>query len=330
VPTPSFNLCSALLLLTGVSACLSAQPPSSVWDTYHDYAALTRELKGLQRAHPDLIQLTSLGHSVQGRDIWLLAIGPQNGNRQSPAVLFDGAMHGSEVIGSECLLSYARYLAERYRSDPAVYRLVQRTQIDLIPMVNPDGVEAGKTARSWKEARKNAHGVNLNRNFDWNWDEAGAEDPAKEDYRGPQAFSEPESQVIRDFLQTRAVMIYLNCHAGENREPHIVTPLHSKDGTRYEAISEAIEREAGCTRARGALAGGAFNWAYWVGMDRLRRIEARPLALALEIYSDPEITPVSRNWWGRYNPSGAEFSEYLGKVQKVLIELTQQAHAGTE
>jgi len=304
-----------------------AQPPSGVWNVYHDPAAMTREVQRLAQTYPQLVRLQSLGRSVQSRDVWLLTVS-KPGGRTEPSVLFDGAMHGSEVVGAESVLAYAKYLFEHYQSDSRVRRIVDSGRTYLIPMVNPDGVEAGKTARKWKDARKNAHGINLNRNFDWNWEEAGADDPAKEDYRGPKAFSEPESRIVRDFLTSHPVMVYLNCHAGENREPHIVTPLHSKDGARFDAIASAIEERAAFTRARGALAGGAFNWAYWVGMDRLRTPTHRPLAFALEIYSQNTIAPTARNWWDRYNPPENELPVYLERVRKVFLELTQRAQSG--
>jgi len=313
-----------LALYVTLAGAAFAQPPASVWNTYHDPAAMSRELARLAQNYPRLVRLQSLGKSVEDRDIWLFTIASA-GARNKPAVLYDGAMHGSEVIGSESVLAYARYLLEHYESDAQVRRLVDGSITYLIPMVNPDGVEAGKSARSWKAGRKNAHGVNLNRNFDWNWDEAGAEDPAKEDYRGPSSFSEPESRIVRDFLQSHPIMMYLNCHAGENREPHIVTPLHSKDGALFDSLASEVEQRAQFTRTRGALAGGAFNWAYWAGMARLRGPRRRPLAMALEIYSDPEVNPPSRNWWSRYNPPQSQLDGYLERVRAVLMDLTGRA-----
>jgi predicted deacylase len=305
---------------------VAAQPPAGVWNAYHDPAGISAEFARLARAFPSLIKVESLGKSVQDRDIWLVTIA-KDGGRNKPEVLFDGAMHGSEVIGSESLLAYARFLLEHYETDSRVRRLVDGSRTYIIPMVNPDGVEAGKTARSWKMARKNAHGVNLNRNFDWNWEEAGAEDPAKENYRGPKAFSEPESRIVRDFVLSHPVALYLNGHAGENREPHIVTPLHSLDGAQFDSIASFIEVHAGFTRARGALAGGAFNWAYWAGMERQRAYGRRPLALALEIYSDPAVEPASKAWWSRYNPPQGEMAAYLVRVRTVLMELTARSQA---
>src|SRR5271156_1331464 len=107
------------LFLAALSA--GAQPAATVWSTYHDAAGMTKELTRLAQTHPQLAKFESLGKSVQGRDIWLLTIA-RNGGQSKPAVLFDGAMHGSEVIGSESVLAYARYLLEHYDSDPGAKR----------------------------------------------------------------------------------------------------------------------------------------------------------------------------------------------------------------
>jgi len=78
---------------------VAAQPPAGVWNAYHDPAGISAEFARLARAFPSLIKVESLGKSVQDRDIWLVTIA-KDGGRNKPEVLFDGAMHGSEVIGS--------------------------------------------------------------------------------------------------------------------------------------------------------------------------------------------------------------------------------------
>ena len=48
---------------------------------------------------------------------------------------------------------------------------------------------------------KECHGVDPNRNFGYHWGGYGASDDAcKETYRGPHAFSEPETLAMKNFL----------------------------------------------------------------------------------------------------------------------------------
>ena len=59
-------------------------------------------------------------------------------------------------------------------------------------------------------------GVDLNRNFGYHWGGYGASDNAcKETFRGPAAFSEPESRAIRDFLLRgeHNFVLYLTFHS---------------------------------------------------------------------------------------------------------------------
>ena len=65
---------------------------------------------------------------------------------------------------------------------------------------------------SWQECK----GVDLNRNFGYHWGGYGASnDPCKETFRGPSAFSEPESRAIRNFLLsgTADFKLYLTFHS---------------------------------------------------------------------------------------------------------------------
>ena len=59
-------------------------------------------------------------------------------------------------------------------------------------------------------------GVDLNRNFGYHWGGYGASnDPCKETFRGSGAFSEPESQAIKNFLLSGEAnfQLYLTFHS---------------------------------------------------------------------------------------------------------------------
>jgi murein peptide amidase A len=80
--------------------------------------------------------------------------------------------------------------------------LVRAAQLWVIPEMNPDGTAA--------DTRQNAHGVDLNRNFPFDW--GPVTDPTY--YSGPSPGSEPETRAAMKFIrQTRpAVTIWYHQH----------------------------------------------------------------------------------------------------------------------
>src|SRR5829696_7314525 len=74
--------------------------------TYLDHAALTAQLEAWRSEHPDLVRLTSLAKTPEGRDLWLLTIGIEP-DRVRPTAWVDGNMHASELAGSSVALAIA-------------------------------------------------------------------------------------------------------------------------------------------------------------------------------------------------------------------------------
>jgi murein tripeptide amidase MpaA len=97
----------------------------------------------------------------------------------------------------------------RIKTDQNYAKLLNEIQLVIIPVVNPDGyVYSWTNNRYWRKNRRNnsggSYGVDLNRNFSKGWGQNGgsSSDKWSDVYRGPSAFSEPESAAIRDFSQT--------------------------------------------------------------------------------------------------------------------------------
>jgi protein MpaA len=107
-----------------------------------------------------------IGHSVQGRPI----LATLNGDPAAPLqVLVFGSIHGNEAAGVR--------VARQLLASPAP----RNGALRIVPALNPDGLAAG--------TRGNAHGVDLNRNFPYDWQPlTGGE------YSGPHGLSEPESR----------------------------------------------------------------------------------------------------------------------------------------
>ena len=180
---------------------------------YHNYKETTELLVQLATANSDLVSLFSIGKTVEGRDIWCLRLNASDkGEAPSlkPGALFMGNHHAREHLSNEVALLYAVYLLER-KSDPEIKKYLDSLDIYIIPMLNADGVEfdiaSGKYRWQRKNMRVNANksiGVDLNRNYDSLWCQAGAShSPSAETYCGPSAFSEPETQAVKKFVEAR-------------------------------------------------------------------------------------------------------------------------------
>lgn len=113
------------------------------FDTYYRYDDLTRFLRDWAERHPDLCRLTSLGHSHEGRDIWLMtltnsATGPDT---EKPAYWVDGNIHATEVSASSAALYLIYKLLTGYGNDPKVTYALDSRVFYVAPRLNPDGAE---------------------------------------------------------------------------------------------------------------------------------------------------------------------------------------------
>jgi len=120
------------------------------------------------------------------------------------------------------------YLLENYSSDPEIHGLVNNTAMYFVPMVNPDGYMQNQTTNPngggmWRKNKRdnngvlNDAGVDLNRNYGYEWGGLGtSNDFSSNVYRGPSAFSEPETQAIKFFTETHNFTFALNYHTSGN------------------------------------------------------------------------------------------------------------------
>ena len=133
-----------------------------------------------------VLKRTVIGTSVQGRDIVAFHLGEPKRPKVKTVVLL-AAMHGNEAAPSQILRALVDGLP------------VVGLDLWVVPTYNPDGVAAG--------TRKNANGVDLNRNFPYDWADL---DGSYES--GPGPASEPETQAMMDFLDTVDPAAILSFH----------------------------------------------------------------------------------------------------------------------
>ncbi|MBR3077588.1 MAG: LysM peptidoglycan-binding domain-containing protein [Oscillospiraceae bacterium] len=204
------------------------------------YELLSLCLEGLRARYP-FLGLRNIGETAYGRKIPRITVGL--GPRR---VLYNAAHHANEWITTPLLLkfleSYARAVSENGRifgfSAQALY---QRTTLELVPMVNPDGVELvtgglREGEPGWAEARAladsypaipfpegwkaNLRGVDLNLNYPARWEQAreikfaqGYTRPGPRDYVGTGPLSEPESEALARLTERTEPGLSLSYHS---------------------------------------------------------------------------------------------------------------------
>ena len=126
--------------------------------TYHDYAGVTDFLSAYATDYSGICSLVSLGQSVQGRELWAMKISDNPlAEEDEPEFKYVSTMHGDEAISLEMTLYLVDEILTGYGTDADLTELVDGTEIWIVPLMNPDGLEAG--------TRYNANGVDLNRAF---------------------------------------------------------------------------------------------------------------------------------------------------------------------
>lgn len=131
---------------TSSSSSSSSSSPSEddyVTTSYTHYEELQRLLRSLADRYPHLARVFTIGKSVEGRDLLVLEISENVGRRSpgEPMVKYVANMHGDEAVGRQLLILLAQYLLNEYGRDDRVTRLVNQTDIYLMPSMNPDGFE---------------------------------------------------------------------------------------------------------------------------------------------------------------------------------------------
>jgi len=174
-------------------------------------------------------EMRIIGKSVEGRDIEAYHRGTKGGT----VVLVIGVIHGDEDAGLD-IVEILKAAA-----------IPTGVDLWLVPSMNPDGVA--------RQIRKNANGVDLNRNFPYRWGKIGK--PSSWQYAGTSRASEPETQAMVKFIREIKPDLGIWFHQDLN----IISPGKGIDGklrSRYSRLSGIpLKRITG-----GTYTGVAATW----------------------------------------------------------------------
>nr|XP_036875416.1 carboxypeptidase A4 isoform X2 [Manis javanica] len=142
------------------------------YGAYHSLEAIYREMDSIAQEFPDLASRVKIGHSFENRSIYVMKI------------------------------------VSDYGKDPAITSILEKMDIFLLPVANPDGYVYTQTKnRLWRKTRSLNPGsrcIGADPNRNWNASFAGegtSDNPCSEVYHGPHANSEVEVKSVVDFIQ---------------------------------------------------------------------------------------------------------------------------------
>lgn len=225
---------------------------------FFTYAEVLWHLDNIATLFPGIVKAkTSVGaNTIEGRPVYWMKISdnPNTDETTEPEVFYNAEHHAREPASVSQLIMYMYYLCENYSSDAEVQYLVNNSEMYFIPLSNPDGYVWNETTDPsgggmWRKNRRNngdgSMGVDLNRNYGYNWaydDTGSSPNGFSQTYRGTAAFSEVETQNIRDFCNTHDFKLALNYHTYGNLliYPWGFAPIYTPDSAQFTDYGEHL------------------------------------------------------------------------------------------
>ena len=198
---------------------------------YYTFDELVYNLDELYNQYPEFVkEKISIGTTLEGRDIWAIKLSDNpNIDEDEAEILYTGLHHAREPMSYMNLFYYMHWLCENYGIDEEATQILNTRELWFIPAINPDGLVYNQqiAPNGGGMQRKNArqtcssspNGVDLNRNYSFQWgldNDGSSGDGCNETYRGSAPFSEPETQAVRDFVESHDFPIALNYHSYSN------------------------------------------------------------------------------------------------------------------
>jgi hypothetical protein len=198
-----------------------------VWRDYDGDDGIEQYMIDLAAANPGILDLETIGTTVQGRDILALRLTNEALGGDKPAVLYSSTIHAREWISTEVNRRLLEWFIKGWREEkPDVVNILNTEELWFVLVQNPDGYQyTFDVDRLW---RKNLHdndgdgeitsldGVDLNRNFPehWNYDDEGSGTIfSDETYRGTSPGSEPETQAMIGLIEDIHPVFHISYHS---------------------------------------------------------------------------------------------------------------------
>jgi murein tripeptide amidase MpaA len=230
---------------------------------YLTYMEADSHFNVLLNTYPNLIShRDTIGLSYEGRSMYAFKVSDNpNTDEDEPEVMYTALHHAREPMSLMQMVYFLYYICENYDTDSTIRTIVNQSEMYFVPFVNPDGYIYNQSTNPngggyWRKNRRvnadSTYGVDLNRNYGFNWaanNLGSSPTPSSNTYRGSAAFSEPETQNMRDFCLNRQFESSLNYHSYGN---YLIYPWGmdvngstTPDNAKYDWMARQLSIENG-------------------------------------------------------------------------------------
>ncbi|XP_066504974.1 carboxypeptidase A1-like [Hoplias malabaricus] len=283
--------------------------------SYHTLSEINSFIDMLVQENPNLVSKLVIGQSYEGRPLNVLKFST---GANHPGIWIDTGIHSREWVTQASGTWFAKKIVSDYGSDAALTAILDKFDIFLEIVTNPDGFHFTHTSnRMWRKTRKPNSGspcigVDPNRNWDAGFGGPGSSNnPCNQTYHGPYAHSEPEVKAIVDFVISHGnLKAFVSIHSysqmllypyGYIRDPctdraeldalakKAITDLKSLYGTNYKygSIIDTIYQASG----------GTIDWTYNQGIKYSYTFELRDTGRFGFVLPANQIIPTAQETW---------------------------------
>jgi len=240
---------------------------------FFSYEEMLAHLDNMYEKYPNIVsekQAISDFLTYEDRPIYHVRLTMPNEIEGKKQILYTALHHAREAISLSQLIYFMYYILENYEEDDALKYLLKNYELHFVPCVNPDGyvynneiylndVSSSNNFGFWRKNKRDNNGdglfdtdldgVDLNRNYGhhWAYDDFGSSPSiASERYRGPSAFSEPETQAIQWLCEQNEFFLALNYHSFGNVIIHpwsYEVDLPTDDHFIFQTLSESLTHD---------------------------------------------------------------------------------------
>lgn len=211
----------------------------------YSYSDLVSDLALLQEMYPEWVSVRMLAKTADGREIYDIIIGEETAGKQ---LLINAGIHAREYITCQLVMkqtaAFLQHLQNQDVYGTISYReLLSGCALHIIPMVNPDGISISQYGLDGLQSeslrtqvteiaaldgaaadenylthwKANANGVDLNRNFDAQWESyVGVQHPSSDHYKGTSIGCEAESAALISLTQEMKFVRTISYHTQGN------------------------------------------------------------------------------------------------------------------